>query len=100
MQKLALFKLIKTKNKHEILELCGIFDNQQEVIQYMNEIQKMIEEQFQHQLEGEYFTLPSFYFNLKRITNTHKPTNQMSKRIIVKDIEQKVEQYCNLKANL
>tara|TARA_B100001248_G_C27089748_1_gene322070 strand:- start:130 stop:372 length:243 start_codon:yes stop_codon:yes gene_type:complete len=66
MQKLALFKLIKTKNGHEILEFCGLFDNQQEVIMYLEEIQKMIDTQFQHQLEGEYFTLPSFYFNLKR----------------------------------
>jgi hypothetical protein len=76
MQKLALFKLIKTKNKHEILELCGIFDNQQEVIQYMNEIQNMIEKKFQHQLEGEYFTLPSFYFNLKRKENNKPTTNE------------------------
>jgi len=66
MQKLALFKLIKTKNGHEILELCGIFDSQEEVVAYLDEIQKMIEQQFQHQLEGEYFTLPSFYFNIKR----------------------------------
>jgi hypothetical protein len=72
MQKLALFKLIKTKNKHEILELCGIFDSQEDVVAYLAEIQKMIEEQFQHQLEGEYFTLPSFYYNIKRITNNTK----------------------------
>ncbi len=88
MQKLALFKLIKTKNNHEILELCGIFDSQEEVVAYLNEIQKMIEEQFQHQLEGEYFTLPSFYFNIKRREynakkqefNNHEPNEQKNNR--------------------
>tara|TARA_B100000963_G_scaffold88306_1_gene75841 strand:+ start:206 stop:436 length:231 start_codon:yes stop_codon:yes gene_type:complete len=68
MEKLALFKLIKTKNNHEILEFCGTFDSKQEVILYLEEIQKMIEQQYQHQLEGEYFTMPTFYFNIKRRT--------------------------------
>ena len=80
MQKLALFKLIKTKNKHEILELCGIFDSQEEVVAYLDEIQQMIEKKFQHQLEGEYFTLPSFYFNIKRSNiNSQKQESQNNK---------------------
>jgi len=78
MQKLALFKLVKSK-KHEFLDFCGFFDSQEEIVLYLEEIQKMIEQKFQHQLEGEYVVLPSFYYNIKRkdisTPNNYKQTS-------------------------
>jgi hypothetical protein len=73
MQKLSLFKLVKSR-RHEFLEFCGFFNNNEEVVQYLEEIQGMIEKKFQHQLEGEYVVLPSFYYNIQRNPNV-KDTN-------------------------
>ena len=61
LQKLALYKVVEDK-----LELCGFFNTPEEVQEYLLKIREMIDDQFQHQLQGEYVAIPSLYYNLVR----------------------------------
>ena len=62
MQKLTLFKIDKGGN----MIFCGYFDSQEEVVQYLEEIKKLIDNKHQHQLGGEYILIPTFTYNITR----------------------------------
>jgi hypothetical protein len=59
MEKLAVFKIIDDR-----LELCGYFSSKETATQYLTEIKKMIDNEFQSQLAGEYIAIPILYYTL------------------------------------
>ena len=60
MEKLALYKI----NGNQIL-LVEIFNNREEVIEYLEKVKGVIDTQLQLQFCGEYIAIPTLYFNLK-----------------------------------
>lgn len=62
MQKLGVFKMIDDEPI-----LCGYFDNNEDVQEYLKEISKMINTDMQTNLIGEYVVIPMLYFELKRL---------------------------------
>ncbi len=69
MQKLGVFKMIDDEPV-----LCGYFDNQDQVTEYLEEISKLINDRMQVNLIGEYVVIPMLYFELKR-TNVDNVNN-------------------------
>ena len=66
MQRLVLFKLV-----NDIMEFVGYFDSP-EMMEYMTQIQEMIDTKGRENLKGEYLAIPSLYYELKK--NEVKPT--------------------------
>ena len=48
------------------LELCGYFNTDSEIAEYLTEIKKLIDDKHQHQLTGEYVAIPTLYYNITR----------------------------------
>jgi hypothetical protein len=60
MEKLAVFKLVD-----DVPMICGYFNSKDDAIRYLTEVGKMINQNMQHQLAGEYIVVPTLYFNLQ-----------------------------------
>lgn len=61
MKKIILFKLVEDK-----LELCGYFDTEEQIKEYLEEIKKLIDDKMQHELQGDYVALPSLLYTIRR----------------------------------
>jgi len=59
MEKLVVFKI-----ENDELFLCGFFNSRDEVLEYLKEIKKLMDEKMQHHLKGEYIAMPILYFHL------------------------------------
>jgi len=68
IKQLAIFKIDKVidNSEDEAMLFCSFANNEQEVINYMETIQKEVDFKMQTQYEGEYLVLPSIYFNIKK----------------------------------
>jgi hypothetical protein len=62
MEQLGVFKIIDDE-----MVLCGYYDNKDDAVAYLKEIGRLINEQMQTNLSGEYVILPMLYFELKTI---------------------------------
>jgi len=67
MQRLVLFKLV-----NDIMEFVGYFDSAEMIVEYMTQIQEMIDTKGRENLKGEYLAIPTLYYELKK--NEVKPT--------------------------
>ncbi len=75
MQKLTLFKLINDQ-----LEFVGYFDSQEMIVEYMTQIQQMIDKQMRTNLQGQYLAIPSLFYELKQTEIKPKQTNENKRK--------------------
>jgi hypothetical protein len=68
IQQLVILKIEKevTNQSEETILFCGYAGNQEEAIQYMEDVQKEIDFNMRSELQGEYIVVPALYFNLKK----------------------------------
>ena len=60
MEKLVVFKVVE-----DMLELCGYFNSKEDVKSYLGEINRMINDEFQHNLKGDYIAIPVLHYQLQ-----------------------------------
>jgi len=64
-------KLVVLKVEGDELLVCGFFNSKEDVVQYLTAVNKMINEEMQQNLQGEYIAIPALYYQL---------TQQISKK--------------------
>lgn len=64
-------KLVVLKIEGDEVLVCGFFNSKEEVVQYLTAVGKMINEELQQHLQGEYIAIPALYYHL---------TQQVSKK--------------------
>ena len=73
MEKLGIYKIIG-----DDLVYCGCFASREEALEYLTEIKKMIDQQCNYKLEGEYVLVPMLHFDIKRSSTPPNQTNHDS----------------------
>jgi hypothetical protein len=59
-------KLVVLKIEGDNLLVCGYFDSKEHTVEYLTAVKKMIDNEFQNNLAGEYIAIPALYYNLKQ----------------------------------
>ncbi len=65
-------KLVVLKVEGDELLVCGFFNSKEEVVQYLTAVNKMINEEMQQNLQGEYIAIPALYYHLTQQTSKNK----------------------------
>ena len=65
-------KLVVLKVEGDEILVCGFFNSKEEVVQYLTAVNKMINEEMQQNLQGEYIAIPALYYHLTTQPSTKK----------------------------
>ena len=65
-------KLVVLKVEGDELLVCGFFNSKEEVVQYLTAVNKMINEEMQQNLQGEYIAIPALCYHLTQQTSKKK----------------------------
>ena len=59
-------KLVVLKIEGDSVLVCGFFESKEHAIEYLTAVKKMIDDELQNNLAGEYLCIPALYYHLKQ----------------------------------